>query len=147
MPRTCCFMASLGARCDRFSAVVRFARFSSKRMVSSTCLRNWYSMAAVSTSPVGAAVGVSPKDNGRARPASCATRSSSLCSQRSKILHSLYNGCSSGAGRAKRAPCDEFPSAFMVYDRPPRLIDRNGAASRSRWVCLVASRWSRLAFS
>jgi hypothetical protein len=77
MLRTSRFVASLGERWERFPAVARFSRFSSKRMASSTCCRRWYRMAAVWTSPLGAVAGALPSDNGRASPASCAIRSSS----------------------------------------------------------------------
>jgi hypothetical protein len=73
MLRTSRFVASLGERWERFPAVARFSRFSSKRMAC----RRWYRMAAVWTSPLGAVAGALPSDNGRASPASCAIRSSS----------------------------------------------------------------------
>lgn len=145
---TSCRTASLGARCVRLSTAVRFARFSSITIASSSSLRNRYSAAAVCASPLGAAAGVSPKDRSLVRPASCAMRSSSLFSQRLKTSHSWYNpSASSVAGRALRSVRDELANAFEVYHCPPRLIDRKGAVSSSRCVCFVASRCNRLALT
>jgi hypothetical protein len=114
---------------------------------TSHCRR--YSTADISASPLGAAAGVSPHDDGRGtRWSSWFIRSSSFLSHRLNISQSLYSGCaSSSAGRARGDDgddCDDAPIAPLLYHWPPRLKARWRGSARRRCSRFEDSRLSRL---